>query len=48
MKYFVLGSKGFVGSNISNTLKKLDLNIEQLNREKFDITNKEDYKKYDF
>lgn len=48
MKYFVLGSKGFVGSNISNTLKKLDLNIEQLNREKFDITNQEDYKKYDF
>lgn len=48
MKYFVLGSNGFIGSNISKTLKQLNLNVVELNKEKFDIANKNDYIKYDF
>lgn len=48
MKYFILGSNGFIGSNILKTLKKLNLNVVGLDRKKFDITDENCYKNFEF
>lgn len=48
MKYIVLGNHGFIGKNIFNVLKKSNYDVLGLSRDSFDITDSNDYKKYDF
>jgi len=48
MKYIVLGNNGFIGKNIFTMLKKSNCSVLGLSRNTFDITDNNDYKKYDF
>lgn len=48
MTYIVLGSNGFIGSNIFNTLKKNNLEVLGLSKQDFNMQNRSDYAKFDF
>lgn len=48
MKYYILGSNGFIGSNLYFAFEKNGLNVIALDRNNFDITKKDDYKRIDF
>lgn len=48
MRYIILGSKGFIGSNIFNILKINNFDVIGLSRSDFDITDETCYNKIDF
>lgn len=48
MKYYILGGDGFVAKNIYLTLMSNECDVELLKRDDFDLTNEENYSKFNF